>query len=106
MTVRYRWSCQIIYERYTEFMDIQRQKSEVSKAQGWVPYRFWEATAGRLNDFYLEREYENLADLASELESRESDYEFMRLMRASYPMVVQGSVTIEIFESVDLSQNH
>ena len=101
MKVRYRWSCQILYGKYTEFLEIQRQKSEVAKAREWVQATFWEATAGHLNDFFLEREYESHAQLAEELEARENDFEFMKLMRASYPMVVQGSVNIEIFESVD-----
>lgn len=61
------------------------------------------ASIGTLNDFFLEREYANLADFAAELTARESDIDFSRLMRASYPLVVQGSIRAELFDEVDLS---
>jgi hypothetical protein len=34
-------------------------------------------------------------------QDRDAQFEFMRLMRATYPCVVQGSIMIEIYESVD-----
>ncbi len=101
--LRYRWSCQILYGKYTEFMELQRQKDEVAHARGWHRARYWVATAGSVNDFFLEREYESLADFANELQARDEDYEFMRLMRGSYPLVVQGSIRVELFEEVPLS---
>ncbi|HEX2089142.1 MAG TPA: hypothetical protein VHI54_04305 [Actinomycetota bacterium] len=100
--VRYRWSCQILYERYTGFIDLQRQKDNVAKGKGWTRARYWVATAGHVNDFFLEREYEGLAELAGELQAREEDYDFMRLMRASYPLVVQGSIRVELFEELPM----
>ncbi len=69
--------------------------------RGWVTAKFWEAVAGREYDFFLEREYPSLEALASETQARDADYEFMRLMRATYSCVVQGSIIIEIYESVD-----
>lgn len=104
MAVRYRWSCQILYGKYAEFMELQEQKTAVAKKRGWVEARFWEAVAGRLNDFFLEREYNTLEELASETAAREADYDFMRLMRASYQLVQQGSITVEIYESVEPGQ--
>jgi hypothetical protein len=101
MPVRYRWSCQILYEKFTEFMELQHRKSEVAAQRGWVAARFWEAVAGREYDFFLEREYPSLEALAAETQARDADYEFSRLMRATYPCVVQGSIMIEIYESVD-----
>jgi hypothetical protein len=99
--VRYRWSCQIIYGKRTEFLEIQRRKSEVAGQRGWAQATFWEAAAGFLNDFFLEREYGDLEQLARELEAREADIDFMRLMRASYQLVVQGSIRVEIFQQVN-----
>jgi hypothetical protein len=101
MAVRYRWSCQILYGKYTDFMELQEKKGEVAKGRGWVPTSFWEAVAGRVNDFFLEREYSSLEELAAETQARESDYDFMRLMRSTYPCVMEGSIKVEIFESVD-----
>ncbi len=98
--VRYRWSCQILYRNYTEFMDIQRQKDAVAKTRGWQTARYWVASAGHVGDFFLEREYPTLAALAAETQARADDYEFMRLMRASYQLVVQGSIRVELFEEV------
>ncbi len=100
--VRFRWSCQILYGRYTDFMDLQRRKEEVAGTKGWHRARYWVATAGSVNDFFLEREYESLAELANELQAREEDHEFMRLMRASYPLVVQGSIRVELFEELPM----
>jgi hypothetical protein len=105
VSVRYRWSCQILYGSYTEFIELQHRKSEVASARGWVQASFWEAVAGYANDFFLEREYPNLEELATETLARENDYEFMRLTRASYPHVVQGSIRVEIYESVSPAEN-
>lgn len=99
MAVRFRWSCQVEYERYADFYDIQRKKSEVAGARGWVPSTFWTAIAGNLGDFYLEREYPNLETFASEQAQRDNDYEFMKLMRESYRHAVQGSIRVELFET-------
>ena len=96
---RYRWSCQILYGHYTEFLELQGKKNEIAQGRGWSTATFWIATAGVLNDFFLEREYPSLGDLAHELEARENDIDFMRAMRESYNHVVQGSVRIELFET-------
>ena len=96
---RYHWSCQILYGHYTDFMELQQQKNDIAQRRGWSAASFWIATAGKLNDFYLEREYPNLGELAQELEARENDTEFMRAMRESYKHVVQGSVRVQLFET-------
>jgi hypothetical protein len=96
---RYIWSCQILYGHYTDFMDIQQRKNGIAQQRGWSVASFWIATAGKLNDFFLEREYPNLAELAQELEARENDVEFMRAMRESYKHVVQGSVRVQLYET-------
>jgi hypothetical protein len=96
---RYRWSCQILYGHYTDFMDLQGRKSTIAQERGWVPATFWVATAGGLNDFFLEREYADLEHFAKELEARDADFEFMKAMRESYTHVVQGSVKIELFQA-------
>ncbi len=101
-SVRYRLSCQILYGRYTEFMDLQQQKEQVAGTRRWHGARYWVATAGNVNDFFLEREYASLADLANELQAREGDYEFTRLMRASYALVVQGSIRVDLFEELPM----
>ena len=99
---RYRWSCQITYGHYTDFMDLQQRKNQIAVERGWSLATFWIATAGRLNDFFLEREYGSFAELASELEARQNDIDFMKAMRESYKHVVQGSVQIELFETPPL----
>ena len=99
MSRRYRWSCQILYGHYTGFMEIQKQKIEVAQARGWVEAKFWVTSAGYLNDFTIERDYETLEQLAAELAERENDFEFMRLMRESYKLVVQGSVKTELLQT-------
>lgn len=101
-SVRYRWSCQVNYADLTEFLEIQRQKAEIAARHGWVESRFWMTSIGALNDFFLEREYPSLAELAEELTARERDLDFSRLMRASYPLVVQGSIRAELFDELDI----
>ena len=99
MGVRYRWSCQVQYGRYGEFYDLQLKKKAIAKARGWVPASYWVAVAGSLNNFFLEREYESLEDFAVEQQAREKDFEFMKVMRESYRLCVQGSIRIELFET-------
>jgi hypothetical protein len=70
---RYRWSCQVIYGRWAEFYELQEAKAAVAKERGWVPSSFWVASAGSLNDFFLEREYQTLEELSAELWKREGD---------------------------------
>ena len=100
--VRYRWSCQVNYSDLTEFLEIQREKAETAARQGWVASRFWMASVGTLNDFFLEREYTNLGEFAAEMTQRAGNIDFSRLMRASYPLVVQGSIRAELFDELDV----
>ncbi len=99
MAYRYRWSCQILYGRYTEFMEIQQRKVQIGRDRGWSEPRFWITSAGNLNDFFIERDFESLDDLAADLAAREGDFEFMKLMRDSYKLVVQGSVKTELLQT-------
>jgi hypothetical protein len=87
------------YGHYTEFIELQARKTAIAHERGWAVATFWIATAGGLNDFFLEREYGSLGELATELEAREADFDFMKAMRESYGHVVQGSVKIELFET-------
>ena len=103
MSYRYRWSCQIMYGRYTDFMELQQRKIEVGRARGWLEAKFLVTSAGYLIDFAIERDFESLNDLASELAARESDFEFMKLMRDSYRLVVQGSVKTELLQTAPMS---
>jgi hypothetical protein len=80
-------------------MELQQLKNEIAERRGWSAASFWITTAGRLNDFYLEREYPNLGELAQELEARENDSDFMKAMRESYKHVVQGSVRVKLYET-------
>jgi hypothetical protein len=102
---RYHWSCEILYGHYTDFMELQHRKNEIAQQRGWSVASFWIATAGRLNDFYLEREYPTLGELAQELEARENDIDFMKAMRESYKYVVQGSVRIELYETPQATED-
>ena len=101
---RYRWSCQVIYSKWADFYELQEAKAAVAAERGWVRSRFWVATAGNLNDFFLERDYESLEDLSSELVAREADFEFMKLMRESYKLAVQGSIRVELFQTAQASR--
>ena len=103
MSYRYRWSCQILYGRYTDFMEIQQRKVEIGRDRGWSEPKFWVTSAGYLNDFSIERDYETLDQLAAELAARERDFEFMKLMRDSYKLVVQGSVKTELLQTAPMS---
>ena len=96
---RYRWSCQVIYGSWADFFELQQGKAELAAQRGWIPARFWVSLAGNLNDFFLERDYERLEHLSMELLAREGDYEFMKLMRASHKLAVQGSIRVEFFQS-------
>ena len=96
---RYRWSCQVTYGSYGEFFELAERKRELARERGWKVSHYWVATAGNLNDFFEERDYETFEDLAHELSVRESDYEFMKLMRTLYKLCVQGSVRTEFFRT-------
>ena len=100
---RYRWSCQVIYGSWADFFELQQGKAELAAQRGWIPARFWVSLAGNLNDFFLERDYERLEHLSMELLAREGDYEFMKLMRASHKLAVQGSIRVEFFQTAQPS---
>jgi hypothetical protein len=96
---RYRWSCQIIYGSYADFFEIERKKEMGARERGWKKSSLWVTTSGNLNDFFEQRDYERFDELARDLAVREADYDYMKLMRASYKLVVQGSVRIEFFRT-------
>ena len=98
-TYRFRWSCQIVYGHYADFFEIQQRKQELAATKGWRGSSLWVATSGNLNDFFEERDYDTYEALAHDLSVREGDYDYMRLMRSSYKLLVQGSVRTEFFRT-------
>ena len=100
---RYRWSCQVIYGNWADFFELQQGKADLAAERGWTPARFWVSLAGNLNDFFLERDYETLEQLSSELLIREDDHDFMKLMRASHKLAIQGSIHVELFQTAQAS---
>jgi hypothetical protein len=89
----------VSYGEWVDFYGLQEGKASLAAERGWVPSRFWVSLAGNLNDFFLERDYNTLEELSTELLIREADHEFMRLMRESYKLAVQGSVRVELFQT-------
>ena len=97
--VRARFIVQVRYGHFAEFLKASEQLNEIARERGWAEATFWVATAGTANELIAEVDYPDLATFEREGEAQGADAEWMKVIRSTVDMVVQGSARSELFQT-------
>jgi hypothetical protein len=84
--------------RYGHFAALE-QLNEIARERGWAPATFWVATAGTVNELIAEVDYPDLATFEREGEAQAADADWMKVIRSTVDMAVQGSARSELFQT-------
>jgi NIPSNAP len=96
---RSRFSVEVRYGHFAEYLKIAEQLNEIARARGWAEFTFWTPTVGKGNEFIAEAEYPDLATYQKENDAFLSDAEAMQVFRRTAEHVVQGSGQSELLQT-------
>jgi hypothetical protein len=96
---RLRFTVEVRYGHFAEYLKLSEQLNEISRARGWVEARFWSPVVGSANEFIAEVDYPDLATFEREGEAAQSDEEWMKVFRSGADLVVQGSGRSELLQT-------
>jgi hypothetical protein len=97
--VRARFIAQVRYGQFAEYLKAVEQLNEIARERGWAVATFWVATAGTANELIAEVDYPDLATFEREGDAQGADAEWMKVIRSTVDMVVQGSARSELFQT-------
>ena len=97
--VRARFIVQVRYGHFAEYLKALEQLNEIARARGWAEATFWVATAGTANEVIADVEYPDLATFDHEGQAQSSDSEWMKVIRSTADMVVQGTGRSELLQT-------
>jgi len=97
--VRARFIVQVRYGHFAEYLKASEQLNEIARERGWAEATFWVATAGAANELIAEVDYPDLATFEREGDAQSSDAEWMRVIRSTVDLVVQGTGRSELLQA-------
>ena len=97
--VRARFMVQVRYGHFAEYLKAAEQLNEIARERGWATATFWVATVGTANELIAEVDYPDLATFEREGDAQAADAEWMKVIRSTVDMVVQGSARSELFQT-------
>jgi hypothetical protein len=97
--VRARFIVQVRYGNFAEYLKALEQLNEIARERGWAEATFWVATAGIANELTAEVDYPDLATFDREGQAQSSDADWMRVIRSTADMVVQGTGRSELLQT-------
>ena len=97
--VRARFIVQVRYGHFAEYLKSMEQLNEIARARGWAEATFWVATAGTANELIAEVDYPDLATFDREGQAQSADAEWMKIIRSTVDMVVQGTGRSELLQT-------
>ena len=87
--IRVRFIAQVRYGHFAEYLKAGERLNEIARERGWAEATFWVSVAGTANELFVEREGE----------AQNADAEWMKVIRSTVDMVVQGSARSELFRT-------
>jgi hypothetical protein len=97
--IRARFIAQVRYGQFAEYLKAGEQLNEIARERGWAEATFWVSTAGTANEIFAEVDYPDLATFEREGDAQGADAEWMKVIRSTVDMVVQGSARSELFQT-------
>ena len=90
---------QVRYGHFADYLKALDQLNEIARERGWAKATFWVATVGTANELIAEVDFPDLATFEREGEAQASDAEWMKVIRGTVDMVVQGTARSELFQT-------
>ena len=97
--IRARFIAQVHYGHFAEYLKALEQLNAIARERGWAEATFWVSIAGTANELFAEADYPDLATFEQEGEAQGADAEWMKVIRSTVDMVVQGSARSEVFQT-------
>jgi hypothetical protein len=97
--VRARFIVQVRYGQFAEYLKALEQLNEIARGRGWAEATLLVATAGTANELIAEVEYPDLATFEREGDAQAADAEWMKVIRSTVDMVVQGTGRSELLQT-------
>jgi len=94
--VRSRFIVQVRYGHFAEYLKAGEQLNEIARARGWAEATFWVSAAGTANELIVDVDLPDLATFEREGEAQSSDAEWMKVVRGTADLVVQGTGRSEL----------
>jgi len=97
--VRARFTIEVRYGHFAEYLKALEQLNERAREHGWAEATFWTRLAGKANEIIAEVDYPDLATFEREGDAQASDAEWMKIIRSTTEIVVQGTGRSEVVVS-------
>ena len=97
--IRARFIAQVRYGHFAEYLKAAEQLNEIARERGWAEATFWVSAVGTANELFAEVDYPDLATFEREGDAQAADAEWMKVIRSTVDMVVQGSARSELFQT-------
>ena len=97
--VRARFIVEVRYGYFAEYLQALEKLNEIARERGWVSATFWVSTVGTANELIAEVEYPDLATFEREGNAQNADADWMKVIRSTVDMVVQGTGRTELVQS-------
>ena len=97
--VRARFIVQVRYGHFAEYLKAAEQLNAIARERKWAEARFWVAAAGPANELIAEVDYPDLATFEREGNAQSSDAGWMKVIRSTVDVVVQGSGRTELLQT-------
>jgi hypothetical protein len=97
--VRARFIVQVRYGHFAEYLKAAEQLNEIARDRGWAETTFWVWTAGTANELVFDVDYPDLATFEREGAAQAADAEWMKIVRSTADIVVQGTGRSELLQT-------
>ena len=97
--IRARFIAQVRYGHFAEYLKALEQLNEIAREHGWAEATFLVPAVGTANELVAEADYPDLATFEREGEAQNADAEWMKVIRSTIDMVVQGSARSELYQT-------
>ena len=97
--VRARFTIEVRYGHFAEYLKALEQLNEHARERGWAEATFWTPMVGKANELIAEVEYPDLATFEREGDAQSADADWMKIIRSTIDMVVQGTGRSEVVVS-------
>ncbi len=94
--VRARFIAEVRYGQFAGYLKACEQLNEIARQRGWAEATFWVGVTGKANVLTAEVDFPDLATYEREGNAQSSDAEWMKVIRSTVDMVVQGSGRSEL----------
>jgi NIPSNAP len=95
--VRARFIVQVRYGQFAEYLKASEQLNEIARGRGWAEATFWVSAVGTANELIAEVDYPDFATFEREGKAQGADAEWMKVIRSTVDLVVQGTGRSELF---------